>query len=174
MEERALREYLNDHLAGSLFGERTARHVLDRGGEPALREFLQRFLVELGEDRAVLRQVMSALRAPMNPTKWVGAWATELAKRLKVNRLGFRYTPASRFVDLEALRLGVEGKLSLWRTLDALSGRDARLAPFDFKALAARTEQQSAALERSRLAAALEAFQPATASPAASRRQAEA
>jgi hypothetical protein len=39
----------------------------------------------------------------------------------------FGYSPLSRFVELEFLSMGVEGKKILWTTLRDLAGLEARL-----------------------------------------------
>lgn len=54
------------------------------------------------------------------------------------------------------LYLGIEGKHSLWRSLDTLN--DARLGEFDFPKLAARAREQLAAVEEQRLKAAANAL----------------
>jgi hypothetical protein len=54
-------------------------------------------------------------------------------------------------VELEGLSLGVEGKLSLWRSLDRAVGGDPRLGGIDFAALAARASEQRQELERHRV-----------------------
>ena len=59
------------------------------------------------------------------------------------------YSPLSRLVELEGLRLGVEGKACLWRMLRELG--DPRLRSFDFDDLIARAERQRDDLERWRL-----------------------
>ena len=62
----------------------------------------------------------------------------------------------SLLLELELLYLGIEGKHSLWRSLDAL--HDSRLAEFDFSKLAARAREQLAAVEEQRLSAAASAL----------------
>ena len=57
----------------------------------------------------------------------------------------------SRVVELEGLRLGVEGKACLWRMLRELA--DPRLAAFDFDALIVRAERQRDQLEQRRIEA---------------------
>lgn len=59
---------------------------------------------------------------------------------------------------LEALALGVEGKLALWRSLRHTHGSDLRLAGVDLDELATCAQSQRRRLERQRLRAAEEAL----------------
>src|SRR5687767_13311234 len=112
MNDRALGIYLNDHLAGSIAGEKVAKHCVSRGAEGAAKAFLQRLVTEIQEDRQQLRDMMRALGVPSNPIKLALAWLGEKTGHLKINRRLFRYTATSLFTELEMLCLGVEGKLS--------------------------------------------------------------
>ncbi|HEX8537413.1 MAG TPA: hypothetical protein VF664_08100, partial [Cystobacter sp.] len=79
-------------------------------------------------------------------------------ERLKPNGRLMGYSPLSRLEELELLCLGTEGRLSMWRTLRGLAGKDERLGRFDFTVHIHRAEQQRRALERLRQWAADEAF----------------
>jgi hypothetical protein len=54
-------------------------------------------------------------------------WGAEKAGRLKLNGELLGYSPLSRLEELEALSLGVEGKLALWTALRRTHGDDPRL-----------------------------------------------
>jgi hypothetical protein len=56
------------------------------------------------------------------------------------------------------LKLGVEGKVSLWASLRALADSEPRLDQTRLDELIARGEEQSRTLEKLRLAAAVEAL----------------
>jgi hypothetical protein len=58
------------------------------------------------------------------------------------------------FEALEALALGILGKLALWRALAVSAAADARLRGVDFDHLAARAQAQHARVEERRLEAA--------------------
>jgi hypothetical protein len=143
--------YLNDHLAGSTVGVELARRARGSNEGTPLGEFLTTLTVEIEEDRDTLGDVMEAVGAGRDRLKVTGAWAGEKLGRLKLNGSLLGYSPLSRVVELEGLRLGVEGKACLWRMLRELA--DPRLAGFDFDALIARAERQRDELELRRLEA---------------------
>jgi hypothetical protein len=143
--------YLNDHLAGSTVGVELARRARGSNEGTELGEFLATLVAEIEEDRDTLQEVMEAVGAGRDRLKVAGAWAGEKAGRLKLNGSLLGYSPLSRVVEVEGLRLGVEGKACLWKMLRELA--DPRLSGFDFDALIARAERQRDELERQRLEA---------------------
>lgn len=158
MSVALLRIYLNDHLAGSTVGLELARRTRSENADNSVGEYLDTLVRELREDRATLLSVMSALGLPRDQLKVGVAWLGEKLGRLKLNGRWLRYSPLSRLVELEGLCVGTEGRLSMWRSLRRLSGRDERLRRFDFAALISRAEQQRRTLERLRQQASDEAF----------------
>ena len=158
MDLKLLGIYLNDHLASSRGGlalvQRTER---ENRGNP-VGDYLATLLAELEADRGALFEVMHALGVTRDSMKEGAVWVAERVGRLKLNGRLLRYSPLSRLVELEGLCVGVEGKLSLWRTLSRLARTEPRLQAFDFESLIARAEAQRAALERLRLQAADTAF----------------
>jgi hypothetical protein len=78
----------------------------------------------------------------------------EKAARLKPNGYVSGRSPLSSLVELEMLRLGVEGKAAGWRTLRSLAGRDSRLDSARLDELIARARGQAEALEELRVRAA--------------------
>jgi hypothetical protein len=91
----------------------------------------------------------------------VAAWTAEKAGRLKLNGRLTSYSPLSRVVELEALSIGVEGKLAMWRALKRIADEDPRLDAEQLDALVKRAQSQRRRLERHRLNAAREALVPA-------------
>ena len=143
--------YLNDHLAGSTIGVELARRASASNSGTELGRFLARLSGEVEEDRAALVRVMEAFGLPRDRIKVFFGWAGEKVGRLKPNGQLRGYSPLSSVVELEGLSLGVEGKLSLWRSLDRAVGGDPRLGGIDFAALAARASEQRQELERHRV-----------------------
>jgi hypothetical protein len=78
--------------------------------------------------------------------------------RLKPNGHVLTRSPLSRVVELEALRLGVEGKAAGWRTLRARAERDSRLDATRLDTLIDRATRQIDELERLRVRAVVTAF----------------
>lgn len=143
--------YLNDHLAGSTVGVELARRARGSNEGTGLGDFLVTLTAEIEEDRDTLQDVMEAVDAGRDRLKVTGAWAGEKLGRLKLNGSLIGYSPLSRVVEVEGLRLGVEGKACLWKMLRELA--DPRLSGFDFDALIVRAERQRDELELHRLEA---------------------
>jgi hypothetical protein len=136
--ESPLSIYLNDHLAGATAGVELARRVAP--GELA---------DEIDEDRRTLLDLMQRLSVGRDRARVALGWGAEKVLRLK---------PGGRFLDLETLSLGVEGKLALWEALQRAYRDDARLRGIDLDALCARARSQRRRIEEQRLDAAGEAL----------------
>ena len=150
--------YLNDHLAGAVAGSNLARRLAASEREWTKADVLDRMATELTEDRAALQDVMVAMDVPVRASKTWAAWTAERMGRLKLNGRVFRRSPLSRVLELEAMRLGVEGKAAGWRTLRAGADADRRLDADRLDALIDRARAQIETLEQLRIAAAAEVF----------------
>jgi len=159
---RFLSIHLNDHLAGSAAGVELARRLrASNEDDPEMGPTLAAVCAEIETDRETLEALMARLGVRRDPVKPMLAWAGEKLGRLKPNGQLRGYSPLSRLVELEGLELGVTGKLQLWRALErSLDSVDG----FDFEQLAERATSQRDRLEELRLAAAMRAFAPASAS----------
>ena len=147
-----LATYLNDHLAGSTGGLELAQRLAERYPEGQMGAFLERLAREIEDDRDALKEAMEGLDIPENSIKQALAWAGEKVSRLKPNDAFVSPSPLSRLIELEAMALGVEGKLSLWRSLES-AGIDAGL---DLPRLIERAAAQRKGLEQYRREAAAE------------------
>ena len=85
-------------------------------------------------------------------------WAGEKLGRLKLNGQLLGYSPLSRLVELEALMLGITGKLAMWQAVRIALADDPRLAGFDLEHLAERAKLQRRTVESLRRRAAVEAL----------------
>jgi hypothetical protein len=139
--------YLNDHLAGATAGVELARRVAKAGQLPADQETVRQLAAEITEDRAALMQIMRTLGIPVRGYKVFAAWAGEKAGRLKPNGRIRTRSPLSSLEELEILRLGVEGKVAVWRTLRAHAGDDPRLEAAQLDELTARAGRQAEVLD---------------------------
>ncbi|MCX4524157.1 MULTISPECIES: hypothetical protein [unclassified Streptomyces] len=156
--QRLLTIYLNDHLAGASGGvsliHRMARtHRGTPAGAP-----LAELAREIAEDRESLREIMTALDVPERWPRVVMGRLAEKAARVKLNGRLVRRSPLSDVLELEAMRLGVEGKASLWRSLETLAATTAPLAPATVDRLLSRAQRQAAVLEELRVEAAGRTF----------------
>lgn len=150
--------YLNDHLAGATAGSELARRAAASNRGTSYAPFLEDLANQIDEDRASLLAAMRTLKIRVDPLKVAGAWGAEKLGRLKLNGRLLGYSPLSRVVELEALALGVHGKLAMWRSLEALEPALGLPAGIDLPKLAGRAERQLEELETHRLRAVAEAF----------------
>jgi len=157
-EQVLLGIYLNDHLAAATAGVELARRAAASHRGSVTGDRLARFVADAAADRSALRRIMAALGAPVRHYKSYAAWVAEKAGRLKPNGSLWSRSPLSSVVELEILRLGVDGKAAAWRTLRALADRDTRLDPAELNELLARAAAQSQALEELRASAAASTF----------------
>jgi hypothetical protein len=152
-----LATYLNDHLAGATGGHELVKRAARENDGSELGTFLSGLAEEIGEDRATLVAVMDELGVKVDRVKVAAGWAAEKAGRLKPNAQLLGYSPLSPLVELEALLLGITGKLGLWRALAEVAP-DLGLERTRFDALAARAERQRDELEPRRLEVARRAL----------------
>lgn len=157
-----LRIYLNDHLAGAAVGTERARSLAESEAErdPALADAVAPIADEIAEDRADLLQIMRSLDVPVRRYKIVAGRLAERVGRLKANGRVVRRSPLTPMLELELLRLGVEGKAAAWRTLRRLADADDRLDPVHLDGLLERADRQLETLEQLRLRQVTDTFLP--------------
>lgn len=143
--------YLDDHFAGSTGAIDRVRWSARRNAGTELGDFLGRLAAEIEEDRTALRRVMDAAGVRRPLVKATTARLAERAGRLKLNGGLVRQSPLTPFVELEALGLGITGKLRLWEVLRHHGVPAASVVDLD--QLIARAQQQIADVEEHRLAA---------------------
>jgi hypothetical protein len=149
---RYLAVYLNDHLAGSTAIVELVRRAAREHEGTELGGFLVRLGADIAQDRQALRQVMDAAGARPDVLKILAAWTAEKVGRLKLNGRLTGRSPLSPFVELEAIEVGVYGKLLLWQVL-----RDRRppgAGAVDLDELIRRAQRQLDEVERHRRDAA--------------------
>lgn len=152
--QRRLATYLDDHLAGAAMGIALMRRMRHENDGSPLASVLDELIPELEEDRAELLAVVDALGMRPGRFKQLLAVVAERLARFKLNGRLFRYSPLSRFEELEAMALGILGKRKMWLALGNLAGRRPVLGAFGFDALARRAERQHELVEAQRMEAA--------------------
>ncbi|MFN2388461.1 MAG: hypothetical protein ABR575_02465 [Actinomycetota bacterium] len=157
-DDRFLHIYLNDHLSGSMAGIEIAKRAAGSNEGTPLGDFLTRLEEGIDEDRSTLERIMDAVGARRQKLKEAAAWLGEKVGRLKLNGQLVGYSDLSRLVELEALALGVEGKMALWRSLRQLAETDQRLDRSQLDELIVRCQSQRDEIERFRLSSAAAAF----------------
>lgn len=148
---RFLSVYLNDHLMGSTAVIELVRRASREHAGTELGAFLSRLAREIAEDRQALRRLMAAVGARPHVGKVALAWLAEKAGRLKLNGTILRRSPLTPFVELEAMEIGIYGKMLMWTVL-----RDERppgSSAVDLDALLVRAQRQLDEVERHRVAA---------------------
>ncbi|MGW0706367.1 hypothetical protein ACWD4G_10445 [Streptomyces sp. NPDC002643] len=153
--------YLNDHLAGATIGAERARHMARSYSDTNLSAVMGPLSTEIAEDRAALIDLMQRLDVPVRHYKVYAGRMAELVGRLKNNGRLVRRSPLTPLLELETLRLGVEGKAALWQTLRELADHEDRLDPNLLDTLLDRAHRQQGTLEELRRREIGEAFRDA-------------
>jgi hypothetical protein len=166
----ALSTYLTDHRAGAVAGCALAKRLAAGSDGTPRAPFFADLAAQIEADRRILEQLMSRLGIRRSRVKEAAGWVAEKASRLKLNALLNRSAQLTTFLELEALSLGIAGKLALWRSLESVADVHAELDVTDldvtdFEGLIARAEAQRDGIERERLALAADILRP-SASPA--------
>lgn len=147
----ALGTYLNDHLAGATLGLDHARQLEQASEGTPFGAEMARTAREIEEDRETLIAIMDALGTSRNPVKAATAWVAEKAGRVKFSGATSGDRELGRYLALEAMSLGVEGKKSLWQALARIAPGYPALASFDFDRLIGRAQSQRGLLEDERM-----------------------
>ncbi|MGH4009470.1 MAG: hypothetical protein ACRDTH_15190 [Pseudonocardiaceae bacterium] len=151
---KGLEIYLNDHLAGAATGSELANRLSSEYADTRFGPFLAELTRDIEQDKATLEGLMERLGIPQSPIKQVSGWTTEKITRLKLSDTMTGDRDLKRLLEFEMLSLGIEGKLSMWRSLIEVSGSHAELAATDLAGLAKRAQTQRSTLEDHRLQAA--------------------
>jgi hypothetical protein len=158
MDEKYLRIYLQDHLAGSTAGLELARRLRGENEGTDYGAPLAKVADEIEADRRQLEGIMEDLGFGGDRLKNITAWGFEKLGRLKLNGELTRYSPLSRVVELEGLLTGITGKKGLWIALLEVAPSEPRLEAALLERLRDRAEEQRTAVEELRQKAAREAF----------------
>jgi hypothetical protein len=150
--------YLNDHLAGATAGLETARRAARSQRKSPHGDTLQGLVEDIAQDRTALIEIMGTLGVPVRHYKVYAGWAVEKVGRLKLNGQIRGRSPLSDLVELESLRLGVDGKGALWRALRSLADTEHRLDLRQLDVLLERAEAQARTLGELHVAVAPRAF----------------
>jgi hypothetical protein len=150
--------YLNDHLAGAVAAIELLEHVeKTQAGTPVARA-LSELRADIEADRVTLESFMKGLHVTESAPRKATAWLAERLAWFKL-RLDDSGDGVFRlFESLEAVSLGIEGKLGLWRTLAALAPSTPEANGLDYATLMLRATDQRERAEALRLGAAVPAL----------------
>ena len=158
MDKENLATYLNDHLAGSVMALDLMKHLASEHAGTPLEGLLNGLHADVEAERHVLQGLMDRLEIGESAPRKASAWLAEKAVQFKLlvdDRAG---GTLRLFESLEALSLGLEGKRSLLRALEAASEVLPELRGLEYAHLERRSEEQRSRVEDVRLEAAKAAF----------------
>lgn len=158
MADALLRIYLNDQYALGVGWRELARRAQRNNGGTELGRVIRTVADDIAADVETLGSIMERLGVPKSPVKGPLAIVGERLGRVKLNGRLLRFSPLSRFHELDVLAMGIEGKKVLWGNLRDLAQLGARLPDVDFDHLLERAQDQRDRLEPFRRAAGLHAL----------------
>ena len=151
--------YLQDHLAGAMTGTNLAKRILEQNEDNEFGRVMRGVVPDIEQDRQTLIRLMGDLGIERSRVKETLGWIGEKLTRLKMNGTVGRYSPLSRFVELETMMLGISrqavasgARSTTWPT--ASTGWTARSS----RRLLGRADEQREQVEALRLRAAEIAF----------------
>ncbi|WEO99969.1 hypothetical protein A6P39_041415 [Streptomyces sp. FXJ1.172] len=154
--QKILDVYLNDHLAGATGGTELIRRMAVEHRDSAYGSELKALVAEISQDRRQLLRLLADLDVAVSHYKVYGAWLGEKIRRVKPNGRLLHRSGLTLLVELEAMRLGVQGKVLLWRALLSASAQEPRLDTDWLERLLHRAEQQLKTLDSLHARAATE------------------
>ena len=140
----SLSDSLNDQFVRETLGIELVQRASAENEGTRLGTFLQLLGWRLEEDRESLVRLMGELGVRRKRRRMISA---RLAGKVRRHAPSGRL-PASRMVELESIRRGINGKLDGWIALQARVGD--RVDDIDFDELIHRAEGQAEAVERRR------------------------
>jgi hypothetical protein len=151
MNSAALTTYLNDHFAGSVAAIDLLDHLLERAPSPEAKRLFADIRAEVTQDQETLQAIIRRVGADESGWRKAGAWFSEKLARLKLKIDDSTDGNLHELEAVEALSLGILGKLALWRSL-AVVGSDVEwLRGIDLDRLQGRALDQHARAESRRL-----------------------
>jgi hypothetical protein len=156
MSKEHLSTYLNDHLVGANLAVEILDHLTSEA--PSLSASLIALKAEIEEDREQLKALMASHHIEESRVRKAGSWIVEGLAELKLEVDDDAKGRLRRLERLEALAIGIDGKIALWRALDAAVSSNTDIGGLDYEHLSQRGQDQRARVEVLRLQAAREAL----------------
>jgi hypothetical protein len=159
MANEHLATYLNDHLSGSIAAIELLEHLESAYAGKELERFFAELRKDIEADRRELERLMERLEIAHSLPRKAGAWIAGKFADLKMRLDDSARGPLRLLESLEAVELGISGKLALWRALvAAVEIAPALRGALDYQRLAERATEQIERVELYRLEAARAAF----------------
>ena len=150
--------YLNDHLAGSVGALELLEELESAHEGTPVGAAIGGLRIDIAEDQRELERLMERLAVTRSRTRQATAWLGEKAAALRLALDDPSGGPFRLFESLEAVAIGVDGKLALWQALAVASDETPALRVLDYETLTERAEDQRCRLEELRLDAAKRAL----------------
>ncbi len=154
MGKKYLQIYLTDHLAGSVMAIDILTQLENSWTGTHLSGDLIELRADIETDRGELQMLMEKLQFNETVLRkamgWVAGKLAEMKLRMKDKSDG----PLRLLESIEAVALGIDGKMALWRALDVAAEGRPELQGLDYEHLAQRAEDQRQRAEIIRLSAA--------------------
>src|SRR5687767_12494247 len=123
MSAEVLTTYLNDHLAGSVAALELVRHLHETSKGTARERLFATLKTDIEEDQTVLQSLLQQVGGRESKVRRAAAWLGEKLGEAKL-RIDDTGTGELELLEaLETLALGIQGKLALWRALEAARDR---------------------------------------------------
>jgi hypothetical protein len=113
---------------------------------------------EIEHDQQILRLLLRSVGGKESKLRKAAAWLTEKVGEAKLELDDSGNGQLRLLEALEALGLGIQGKLGLWRALSAVSSQDPEIGKLNLAELERRAHDQLERVEAQRLLAARATF----------------
>lgn len=150
--------YLNNHLAGSVAAIELIDHLNQASAGTQRQRLFASLRSEIEEDQAVLRELLRGAGGTESKTRKAAAWLTEKLAEAKLKLTGSASGELQWLEALEALSLGIQGKLALWNALEAAGEGRPELRSLDLPWLKSRAVEQHRRVDAERLRVASQAL----------------
>lgn len=158
MSGTVLTTYLNDHLAGSVAALELVRHLQESSKGTERERLFASLKTDVEEDQAVLQNLLHQVGGRESKVRRAAAWLGEKLgeAKLKIDDTG---TGELELLEaLETLALGIQGKLALWRALEAARDWRPEIQKLDLAKLKSRAADQHERVDAERLRVAQSAL----------------
>jgi hypothetical protein len=158
MADTPLLTYLNDHVAGSRSALELLDYLIDHYADAETRAFFTTLRADVAADRQVLDDTIVRLGGTVSVLREAAGWFGDRVGRLKLMLDAPSGGGLPHLEALELLGLGILGKRSLWRAVEAVAPQVPALRDLDLRRLQARAEDQYSRVEARRLNTAAQAL----------------
>jgi hypothetical protein len=144
-----LATYLVDHLAGSVSASELVQRLIESEVDPSLVSILRQVDESITRHQGVVRRLLAERGRKESRGKHLSAWLAEKLTRPAMPIDGEDDFGLLR--ALEALLMGMRGRVALWQTVEAILPSHPELSGLDATALCQEAEDQLRMLDRKRL-----------------------